>query len=104
MSVLGPLQSAGDLLAIAEPADLMGARLLQRSVEVAIKVIIAAEVHVLQSAGVRVDALRHQRLKSAFLIDGALAGQQDLPHLIAQRVEAGAVPLIGKRSLYGVAD
>src|SRR5437016_5817705 len=65
MAVLDLPQRAGDLLAVADEADLAGARGVERFAEVAIEIVVAAEVHVLQAARVRIDALRRERLEAA---------------------------------------
>src|ERR1700720_3676432 len=73
----------------AEPADLSLPGGLEGLVEVGVELLVVAEVHVLEEAGVRLDALAREGLEAVLPPEDAAAAQQHLAHLGAQ---AGGSP------------
>src|SRR5579864_7748652 len=99
------LGGAPGLAGGTEPADLSLPGMLQGAVEVVVELLVVAEVHVLEEAGVRLHALAREGLEAVLPPEHAAAAQQHLAHLGAQAGEALALPLLLERgALDGVAE
>src|SRR6202023_2772282 len=99
------LGGAPGLAGGAEPADLSLPGLLEGLVEVGVELLVVTEVHVLEEAGVRLDALAREGLEAVLPPEHAAAPQQHLAHLGAQPGEALALPLLLEGgALGGVAE